>query len=108
MNSSSIVKAPFQVTLLESESSGFRWCGDIDEVTPVESRFLAAIDVGGVPLHLEGVQVKRDDKQGQCAAYPSWEEWLCELFTLGHPDEPYATLHIEGREYVVAAYPFTA
>lgn len=99
---------PFEVSLLESESIGFRWCGDIDEETPVESRFVAAISVGGVPLHLEGVQVKPNERNEQVAAYPSWEEWLCDLYVLGHPDQPYDTLELEGRKYVLAAYPFTA
>ena len=107
MTARAALKTPFDVALLKSEWIGFQWCGDIDETTPIESRFLAAIEVGGVPLHMEGVQVTLNDRGEQVAAHRSWEEWLCDLYTLGHPDGPYAALEIEGREYVVAAYPFT-
>ena len=101
-------KAPFDIALINAELAGFEWCGDIDEATPIESRFLAAIEVAGVPLHLEGVQVIMNDRQEQVAAYEASEEWLFELCALSHPDGRFVTLEIEGREYVVAAYPFTA
>lgn len=101
-------EGPLDVTPLNSELGGVEWCGDIDEATPIESRFLAAIEVAGVPLHLEGVQVTTSPQGEQVPAYESWEEWLAGLHILSYPDGRYATLEIDGREYVVAAYPYTA
>jgi len=101
-------RAPLDVALVKSELAGFEWCGDVDEATLVESRFLAVIEVAAVPLHLEGVQVTLNDRHEQVAAYELWEEWLFDLYALSHPDGRFVTLEIEGRAYVVAAYPFTA
>lgn len=101
-------KVPFDVALLKSELAGLEWCGDIDDTTPIESRFLAAIEVAGVPLHLEGVQVTVNDRQEQVAAYERGTSGCSSCALQSHPDGRFVTLEVEGREYVVAAYPFTA
>lgn len=76
--------------------------GDTDET----SRLTAALLINNVPVHLEARAVTIDEESGLQSAVGDWPEDFDFLAQIAEPDGPFYTWTINGRDYVVIAYPF--
>lgn len=72
-----------------------------------ESRLTAAFYINGLPMHLEARAVERDDAGIQIGVGPYPEDIDVLSAFAGEPDGGFMTTHINGREYVLVAYPFS-
>src|SRR6266545_4393861 len=72
------------------------------------TRGLATITVNGLPMHLQAIEVTGRDPDGTgCeqmnAADAEYREELDFVYLVGGADSPFATVQIEGRDYVLVA-----
>jgi len=79
-----------------------RW-GDVDGGEP-ENRLLATVAIGGVPHHLEAIEV-RESEDGVQEAVAGGEQFD-ELYVACGGDGPLATVEIDGRGYCLFLSPF--
>lgn len=84
--------------------------GDLNEGDDPRSRLLAevgSLTVHGLHLHLEAIEVRtRADTGEDEAVNPSLREQLDALYSAHEPDGQFQRAEIDGREYVVYAYPY--
>lgn len=59
----------------------------------------------GTFMHLEAIAVRIDADEIQRADHSN--ESLASLASFAEPDGPFETTEIRGRDYVLAAYPFS-
>ena len=69
------------------------------------SRLISSIVVLGTFMHLEAIAVRIDADEIQRADHSN--ESLASLASFAEPDGPFETTEIRGRDYVLAAYPFS-
>jgi hypothetical protein len=80
---------------------------DISDNGPARSRLLGTIEILGVLMHLEAIQVKDGEEHAQVTVAEDCEEMLDSLFNVFAPnDSAFNTLIIEGKEYVLFASPY--
>jgi len=65
--------------------------------------FGPTISIAGLPMHVEAYAVKQDADGVQCAAVPQLQEYVDAVFALD--DTAFQTAEINGRDYIIVAFP---
>lgn len=71
-----------------------------------EARLLAHIEINGMSLHLEAIEVEIDDDDYQVAVDPAWEDTFQAHYSAFGGDGAFTTTTINGRTYALFASPF--
>lgn len=70
------------------------------------ARLHTAIRINGTPFHLYAIAVMKDEDGMQSAEHPECNGDVEALYELGEPGEPYETIKIGKRDYIVGMCPF--
>jgi hypothetical protein len=64
------------------------------------------LPINGCTFHVNAIEVQGGTRQAQVAVYDGCQDMLDALYAMGEPDEPYATIDINGKPHVMLLTPF--